>query len=517
MSKKLTKLILITIFILAVGLRFIYFPDNVYFGYDQARDAYISLGILNGDIKIKGPSASFDSNIFHGALSYYVFTPFYFISGGDPTLASVFLRFYNAAGIFLVFLITKTIFNKRTAVFAALIFAFSFEQTQYALFLSHPSLAVITVLLFYYGLTRLFFKQDPKGLILAALGLGLSIQFHFSLSLLSLILIVSCIVFLIPWSELFSRKINYQTIIKIIPLKDIILAAICFFAAIITFIISEYKYGDFHTILTTQGKSLVNPGNAINGLLYHLQVLIRDNLFALVDNPLPAILITILLFGASTFFMKHKKPLAFLSIWFIGGLIPYLMNYSKIYYYGIGGSISLLILTAFAINWIFQKSRIPALVLLVIILSSNLFLILERNQTKFNENIIVQEGLVLPKEKQLIDYIYQKSAGEPFSINAVMIPYNVKTTWDYLFNWYGSQKYGYLPVWGGDAAPGYEGKLKVNNVRSSLPEKRFLIIEPTKNIPSYMISGQMKEEDYFSTIIEEKHFGNITVQFRKAI
>jgi len=97
-------LILLFIFLSAVLLRFLYFPDNTYFGFDQARDAFAVREILSGHFKITGPPTA--TGIFHhGVLYYYLFAPLYFFSGGDPVAVSLFLRVLNAAGIFLLFLI----------------------------------------------------------------------------------------------------------------------------------------------------------------------------------------------------------------------------------------------------------------------------------------------------------------------------------------------------------------------------------------------------------------------------
>lgn len=511
------KRILLIIFLFAVGLRFIYFPDNVYFGYDQARDAYTSLGILEGDFKVKGPSASFNSNIFHGALSYYIFAPLYFLSDGDPTLVSIFLRIYNASGIFLVFLIAASLFNKKVGLLSAILYAVSYEQTQYSLFLSHPSLAVITVLLFYYGLVELFIKHRIKGLVIASIGLGLSIQFHFSLLILGAVFLVLLIIFNL--SKLKSK--NLPSIMKALSISNVkyfVIALVCFLITISTFLISELKYGDLSKIISATDKtSVINTSNIIESGISHIYILSRDNLFAL-GSTFTGLTIIISLFTVGAILSrKYKQQLIFLTVWFAAGVVPYFINYSKIYYYGIGGSAAILILTAFIIYKLSLRFKPVALSLLLVIIVSNIYLITINNKTKFNENIIVQEGLVLPVEKQVIDYIYNKSEGQNFSVNAAMIPFNVNTTWDYLFNWYGNKKYGYLPVWGGDAAPGYQGKLEINTSRSKLPKKRFLIIEPSKNIPKYMIDSLIEQENYFSKVVEEKTYGNIIVQYREAI
>jgi len=103
--------LLLSIFVAAFAIRFLYFPKDINFTYDQARDVYISLKVTSGDIKIIGPPTT-KEGLFHGPLYYYIIGPIYFFSGGNPEVVSTFLRVYNALGIFLVFLIAGVLFNK---------------------------------------------------------------------------------------------------------------------------------------------------------------------------------------------------------------------------------------------------------------------------------------------------------------------------------------------------------------------------------------------------------------------
>ena len=137
--------LLLAIFVLALVCRFLYFPGDIYFAYDQARDAFISLKIMSRDLKVVGPPATF-KDVYHGALFYYPFGLIYYISQGSPIPLAALLRIYNALGVFIIFFIAHILFNnKRTGFVASILYAFSFEQTQYSLFLGHPALAVIWV------------------------------------------------------------------------------------------------------------------------------------------------------------------------------------------------------------------------------------------------------------------------------------------------------------------------------------------------------------------------------------
>ena len=503
--------ILIFIFLAALALRFLYFPGNIYFGYDQARDAFISKELLQGHLKIAGPTTSIPG-LNHGALFYYLFAPIYFISQYDPTGLSIFLRIYNALGIFLIFLIGKNLFNEQGSsianwlgVVAAFLFAFSYEQTQYALFMTHPALAVISVLTFYLGLTILLFKKKAYGLPLAILGLGLSFQFHFLLAYLGLVLIFNLGIF---WRRI--PKLN---------LKVLLISGLCLLFTLSTFIVAEIKFGfsGFKTFVNSSSSYSVGesaPPGGFDGAFIAAKRYVEDNVFYLPQ--LSPILLLIFFLGAIYFARKKedRDQIIFLLIWFIIGLFSYFVSSTELYFYGVGTSISLLVLSAFFIVRIYKRFKIAAILLIIIFLVSNIYLIMKNNQLGPNKQINVQVGMLLDDEKKAIDYIYQKADGQPFAVNAFSMPIFINTTWAYLFENYGQKKYGYLPVWGGAAASGYEGNLVVNNARTTLPEKRFLIIEPIRGIEDKQ-KDFMIEEGYFADIIESEKFGAITVNAQK--
>lgn len=497
------KIILILIFLLAIFLRFIYFPQNIYFGFDQARDAFMSQEILEGDLKVVGPPTGVEG-WFHGPLYYYIYAPIYQISSGNPEYVAAFLRISNALGILLVFLIGLVIFNKWVGVISAFLFAVSFEQTQYALYFNHPSLAVLTVILFYLGLSLLIFKKKQKGLIVALLGLGLSLQFEFVLIYLFLIFVL--ILFLFRKS---IPKINKQ---------NIILAITFFLFSTLTFILVEIKF-NFRSVsiflsLVSSTKSNQYEINKILGNIYLIsQRLINDNI---ISNSIGIILIgllIILIFKSPNIRLK----LLFLLIWFISGILPFLNNKSStpLYYYSVGASVSLLIFYAFIIQKIFTRNKIIALVLLIIPVISNIYLITTNNKYGSIATINVQSGMLLSDEKKVIDYIYNNSLGNPFAVNAISMPLNINTTWSYLFEWYGMQKYGFIPIWGGDTASGYPGNLKIVSSRSTLPKHQFLIVEPSRGIRPALIENMLREENYFTKIIREERIGEFIVQTRE--
>ena len=129
---------IIAIFILAVAVRFLWFQNSTYFGFDEARDAFISQAIYkNGDFKLIGPPAN-APGLNHGVLHWYILGILYTIGGGSPFFVSAVFRILNAAGAIVLYFIASKLFNKKTGLLAALLFAFSFEETQYAMYSATP-------------------------------------------------------------------------------------------------------------------------------------------------------------------------------------------------------------------------------------------------------------------------------------------------------------------------------------------------------------------------------------------
>ncbi len=497
--------LLVAIFVFAIIIRFLYFPGNTQFAYDQARDAYASQEILTGDIKLIGPPSTFLSGLRHGVLFYYMAAPIYFLSSGNPEGLSIVLRLFNALGVIAIFFLALQLFNKKTAYIAAFLFAISFEQTQYALFLGHPPLAILPLILFYYGLSQYFLKQKSSGMILSTIGLGLAVQFHVGL------------IFLLPL-PFIMLAIFYKSIPKTSP-KIILFSVTAFLLTISTFIIEAIKnnflvYKNFNVDAIGDGGSLTVI-NRLSGLDFTINRFINHN-FIFQPVPFLSFLIVIILFIAAYMLKKQRKSILFLLLWFIWGLLPYFLRPSVIYYYSMGTSLSLLIIAAYLLNTI-PKKLTSILVGLVLLFSiSNGYLIKINNQYGPIRDITSQDGMILSDQKKIVDYTYNEANLQPFAVNALSIPFHVNTTWSYVYNFYGKNKYGYLPVWGGDHAAGYPTSLEINTNRSSLPPNRFLIIEQTQGLKKEDIDRFISEEYIFSNKISENEFGLIKVHTQTA-
>lgn len=497
---KKTILILFIIFCVAAIVRFIYFPENVYFASDQARDAYYSLQVAQGNFKVVGPGTTLSQYLHHGVLYYYIMGPAYYLAQGNPYVPAFLVSMFNLLGVILIFFIAKILFRREIGLLAALLYAVSFEQTQYALFFSHPAPAVITVLLYYLGLSLLLFKQTAKGLPLAIVAGILSMQFHFSLVIL--------IIFLPIFLLLFKNNIPK------LKLTDYLLstAGILLFSS--TFILAEIKYKQIISFLMSLGTGEGSPFSLnISNFIFAVNRYVNDN-FIISPYRLLGLLFVMTMFILLFRQRNENQKGKFLLIWFLIGCIAYIIGPGTTYYFGMGGSVSLLIVGSYLIYQLSRKYFLISTFLVLAIIGSNTYQIIKHNSYGPSGEIMAPTGMLMKDELQAIDYIYQDAGKRQFSIHALTIPYNVKTTWDFLFNWYGKKQYGFVPVWGGEDALGSEGTLQVIRTRSTLPEKQYLIIEPLSGLNSSIVDDFLREESYFTHLESEKHFGKITVQIR---
>ncbi len=507
MTKKDLK-VLFSIFILALLVRFIFFPSNIYFGFDQARDAYESQSIyLKGNIKIIGPSTAAE-NLFHGPLYWYLIGPFYLLGSGNPVFPAAFLIVLNALNIFVLYYFGKLLVNKKFALIASLLYAVSFEQTQYALYFGNPAPAVLTITLFYLALSAFLFKKKWWGLPLSLFFLGLSIQFEFFLIYLGIILVLLLTIFI--------KTVK-------LDLKTILASGTMFLLSTSTFILSELKF-QFRTTKTLFAIfTKTAPSSPYQKVFFEyfrrLVLQIHDNIFGLTNTKIEgAILVAILLMSVYWIAKRKKqsKLLVVFLVWFLSTIILTKFGNPTLYYTNIGVSVGLIMLTTF---FLCKLPRKVVLLILAVIIAGNLSRVYKENKNGITNDIYVQEGMLLGKELKVIDYIYLNSNQKFIVVSALTMPLNINTTWAYLFNWYGKATYQKVPFWSGDVAEGYPGSLPAW-VNQSEDFNYFSIIEPTRGIRQAFVNNFTASQESIGPAVNSFTQGNawynqIIVQKRK--
>ncbi|MFZ5932584.1 MAG: glycosyltransferase family 39 protein [Patescibacteria group bacterium] len=497
---KKTSPFLIVIFGFSLLTRFLYFPENVYFGFDQARDAFESQNIFkNLDLKIIGPPTA-GEGLFHGPLYWYLLGPLYLLGKGNPLFPAAFLLFLNALGVFLIFLTGKKLFNEKAGLISSFIYAVSFEQTQYAMYFGNPGPAVLTIILFYLGLSLFLFKGKWWGIPLSLLGFGLSIQFEFFL--LYLFLAFVFLLFLLGRKNLDKLK-----------LKEIFISAMALIIPLFTFILAELKFGfrTVKTLLRIFGFSgAYDFKKALLVLGKRLVLTINDNLYSF-GVAFEALLL-ILLVGFSLYIIWKKfadsKKIGFLLTWFLASNLIFVFGIPNLYYANIGTSAGFILLASYYLSKVFEKSKVSAYLLLSVVFVSNVVLITRQNPKGIINDIYVQEGMLLTRLKSAVDFIYQESGGKPMVVSASTMPLYINTTWAYLFNWYGSQKYGRLPYWAGKTAEGYPGGLPFWKSQEK-DYAFFSIIEPTRGVEQRFIDEFLMEQKQYGEVLKEEVYGDL--------
>ena len=501
---KTLHIILICIFVLSLTVRFWWYPQNVYFGYDQARDATISQEIYkNKDIKIIGPSAG-QEGLFHGPLYWYLLGPLYLVSHGNPAFVSGIISVLNALGVFLIFFLAKQFFDDKVSLIASFLYAISFSMTQYALYFANPAPAILTIMLYFLGWALVIFKKKPVGWVIMGFGLGLSIQFEFFL-----IYLISTfpVIFLIYFKDI-KREFN---------LKFFTLGLLSLLISLSTFILAEIKYG-FRTTKVLMGTFLHQasiPDLRLASSTFWERLgteIYYDAKVIFFKMPELFSLSLILLIVFALFKYKNSRKLfIFFSIWIFSNLLLDIFRPPQLYYVGIGLSIPIFLIFSFYLEKLRQKSKLIFMVATVLFILINIKLMVKYNPSGPVDSLYVQKGELLLYEKEVINQIYDDANGQKFTVNALTMPYKIKTTWAYLFNWYGKQKYGYIPFWGGEDVPGYEGNLPQPDSSKNV---RYAILEPERGIPESLKKTFIDSENGYNKPVWEKEIGDFVLQKR---
>lgn len=498
MLKLKIGLIVFAIFLLAYFLRVVYLPQKALtFGYDQARDAISAQSILGGHLKIQGPPAS-TPGLNHGVFYYYLLAPAYAF-GKNPVNAAYLVALINSLTVFIVFglgyLMSKKI---KAGILSAVLFAFSFEATQYATWLSNPTVAVLTVPLMYLGLWLWIEKKNKWAPLITALGLGLSIQ--------SEIFLTYHIVPMLIWLWVSRKNITRKQIIVFLLTLSLSLSSM---------IVSEVKFG-FRGIEGIKNLLAVNQPNLAYatsiGDFLNLYLNQIGRIFAFNSYPGNIFYGGVFIIALAVYYIFRKdKTGLFISTWLfshvavvsLGGTsTPFLMV-------GIGPAVSLIL--GIALNsWFSSGKKFIAAFVSAILISGNLAMITRENY-KGSTIFSIQKEMTLKRELAAIDYTYKEAAGKKFSINSLTSPLYINIVWSYLYKWYGVKTYGYAPQWSGRDQVGQLDSLAQTSADTKL---MFLIIEPMDGIPSQYLDETIHEADAKSVLVKEQYFGQIRVQER---
>jgi len=489
MPKHKVLFFLTLIYLLALSLRLWFIKDGTFaFGYDQARDAVYAQEILDGNLKIFGPTASgTNDTVFHGVAYYYVLA-FLHLFSENPLIVDLLLAVVTSLSIVPIYLLAQYLTKKNSfGLIAALLAAVSYEQIIAGTWLSNPALAVLTLPCFMYFFLKLADHFNYKNMFYCMLFLGLSVQFIF---------------FEIYWLMapmalfVYQLAINHWRI-KSQQLKIWLMGAGIFLLVISSMILAEWIMVT-RGILTPQSILTFNTGDAktpFDHLLAVMRLWVNKASFSM--SPRIGLLNLTALF-LCLFKFKGKLRLKFFWCLFFTPLCFLLLYYRDNSHLLIAYESLFYVLTVVVLSNFFKKNKekwLRSVAVFCLILVFSIFNLSGLSNIKHSHNHpnSVQKGFLYNDQVALVQKTFELADGQPFSIATLTNPYNINVTWGYMFDYFGRKLYGYEPSFFGPDQTGLVGADLLE--RTAKPAAlHFAIIEPDIGLDQYYMRQFMLEQ-----------------------
>lgn len=427
------------LFLIAFTLRFYLIPENLFFGPEQGVDFLVVKNIvLNHTLTLIGAKTDING-IFHGPIYFYLAAIPFIFSNGNPVVISGFFILLNCFTVFLMYLLGKMYFNLRVGLIAASLFTFSYLSIVYPRWLStHPIVIPLTCLFFIF--LHKFLHGNNKSLLGVAITFGLIGQAEF-LNYLFFTAIL-CLVIIRYWKKFISLTLSYTLL--------------CFFILVVVSIGNYILFDMRHNFLISH--SIVGLLKGSSG--YYMNILsslllTTEVFFTFLSN----LIFPLHRFAAVTIFLagfllltvrviRRKQDALIILLW-VG--IPFallvIIKHNTLEQFFVATMAGILLLIAYFIEFIERKYRFLGMGILLIIIGVNISVWTQN--IPHNRNIFFQSpqpDLKIGDQKKVIDEVYKRADKKPFSIQAYTIPYWIQQGWEYLFWYYGEQKYGYAPI-----------------------------------------------------------------------
>lgn len=165
--------------ILAAYFKFSGLTTHLHFDIDEATHTDTVLNMIKNVHPIfKGPPASSDSPLYHGAYYYYLLAPAVLIGWGNPICVASLIIILSIASVLLLYFGLEAFYGKRIALTSALIYAFSYTVILYSRWIWNPNFIPFFLTLAMFAIAKIY-KQDKKTyLILLFFAIGSIAQVH---------------------------------------------------------------------------------------------------------------------------------------------------------------------------------------------------------------------------------------------------------------------------------------------------------------------------------------------------
>lgn len=481
--------VVLLILIIAFGIR-VYRVDQILgFYFDQGRDALVIWDLWHrGKLFLIGPTTGIEG-IFRGPWYYWLIAPFYLLGNGNPVYPSVFLALSSVVTIgFLYYLGTKMV-GKEAGIMAVIIASFSYRLVMASRWLSNPTpMLLLSVLL----LWAMFKVIDGKkwGWPVIAFTSGLSL-FNFG---------SAAEVFYFPALLIF---IFWQR--KNLPdKKSLIWSIVLFIASFLPLVLFELKHGWILTqnikkfFVTDKSFSMPSWIFVMDKVRFYSDVFSNKIFYSFLENErliFGGLMLVFILCLKKLLVNKYFKATLLIFCLPLLGLIFFQGNFGNIYDYYLTGYylvFVLLIASALGLLWKGKLSKIIVLLFFCFFLNSNL----KPLMVTLNDKAQDPQSVAFVNQKKALDWVYADSEGKEFNVD-VYVPPVIPHAYNYLFKWYGGEKYGRLPL---------------EENRSLL----YTLYEIDSPHPE-RLEAWLARQKGIGKVIEKVRFGGITVERRERI
>ncbi len=402
------KIVLLVFFVvLAFVIRAHNINNFLFFDYEQGRDALVVKNIYTlKNLTLIGPKTDIDG-LFHGPLYYYLLAIPYFVSGGNPLAASLFI-------IALCSLVPLVVYKFSDDFLPAVISIFSFELVVYSRWLSNVSLATLFGPLAFLFLWRYIQKQKVTDFFLSTIFVAIACQFEIILAM--------------EFAFVFIVLILFK-VLKIPSLKTLLVSGVAVVIVFAPLIFFDLRHQNIMiaSLITSLGAKTgsVDPQSYFSDLFK----IIGDN----IGVPLILIPAVILLFKK-----LPRFQVLFLLTWCFMSLPVIIFDKGEFYQLFVGSGIGWIILFSLVANTLWKIKKLKYLTILLFIplifsWGNTLKLITLNKGAFFNR---AQEGVDYKTQTDIITFMHDDAKGQPYRFEAFTVPYLHPEGWKYLQSYF---------------------------------------------------------------------------------
>jgi uncharacterized membrane protein YuzA (DUF378 family) len=458
------------------------------FTYDNGRDMLAAFGILyEHKFTLIGPTTGI-GGVFHGAWAYYWFALLSLIFGGQPTGVAIAFGIVGLLGMFVLYLMLKSMFNERIAGYGTVIYAISPHVIDHFTQIGQNNMVPFFVLLSLFCFWQFLSRKKDYWLFLFGIFSAFIFEFEVALGIFTL---PATIIFL---TALFVvRKTKFLQLVK-----KMSIFAIGMLIPMSLRLIFELRHNFFMT--KTLIASFLHPDVKVSlfrnmslgeRMLNRLQIF-YDFWLKLLPQQLQVVTITLLIFLIIflPFVYKTTKKLPRVFLIYCLFIVFFLLvafSYYKDVVWGnylSGFSLYYLLILCYFLKYVHQKAAT-----LLLIFFSGLIIF---SFPSLTANRITDQSAIV-NQLAAINYIYADAGkNADFSVG-VFSPSWFSYPYDYWFKW--REKFKGVPP------PKSLWKTKIN----------YLIVEPPDN-PTTAKQWFDKFMDKNANLESTKYFGRLKVE-----